>query len=99
MSIKKMIFNFTSTVYIESVNVLYSIYFFNSTGTSESTNPIAMASVFKDTVFTNVAETTDGGVWWEGMSKAPESLIDWKGQVWDPSKKTPAAHPNSRLVG
>ncbi|XP_045540534.1 phosphoenolpyruvate carboxykinase [GTP]-like isoform X1 [Papilio machaon] len=66
-------------------------------GTSTATNPIAMASIFQDTVFTNVAETSDGGVWWEGMGKAPESLIDWKGQPWDPSKKTLAAHPNSRF--
>ncbi|XP_034826303.1 phosphoenolpyruvate carboxykinase [GTP]-like isoform X1 [Maniola hyperantus] len=66
-------------------------------GTSTSTNPIAMASIFSNTVFTNVAETAEGGVWWEGMGQAPEALIDWKGQPWDPSKKTPAAHPNSRF--
>lgn len=56
---------------------------------------MAMATIFKNTVFTNVAETKDGGVWWEGMGKAPEGLIDWKGQPWD-GAKTPAAHPNSR---
>lgn len=66
-------------------------------GTSAATNPIAMSTVFSNTVFTNVAETKDGGVWWEGMGAAPESLTDWKGQPWDPSKKTPAAHPNSRF--
>jgi phosphoenolpyruvate carboxykinase (GTP) len=59
---------------------------------------MAMATVFKNTVFTNVAETHDGGVWWEGMGKAPENVTDWKGQPWDPSKKIPAAHPNSRYV-
>uniref|UniRef100_L7WFW7 Phosphoenolpyruvate carboxykinase [GTP] n=1 Tax=Colias meadii TaxID=72251 RepID=L7WFW7_COLME len=64
-------------------------------GTSSSTNPIAMASVFKNTVFTNVAETKDGGVWWEGMGTAPEGLTDWKGKQWD--RKAPAAHPNSRF--
>lgn len=72
------------------------IYCVSSTGTSATTNPMAMATVFKNTVFTNVAETKDGGVWWEGMSPAPEGLTDWKGQPFDPSKKTPAAHPNSR---
>ncbi|XP_022120363.2 phosphoenolpyruvate carboxykinase [GTP] isoform X1 [Pieris rapae] len=66
-------------------------------GTSSSTNPIAMESVFKDTVFTNVAETKDGGVWWEGMGGDPEGVTDWKGQPWDKTKKTPAAHPNSRF--
>ncbi|XP_035452251.2 phosphoenolpyruvate carboxykinase [GTP] isoform X1 [Spodoptera frugiperda] len=66
-------------------------------GTSEATNPIAMSTVFQNTVFTNVGETNDGGVWWEGMGAAPEKLTDWKGQPWDPSKKTPAAHPNSRF--
>ncbi|XP_050671587.1 phosphoenolpyruvate carboxykinase [GTP]-like isoform X2 [Leptidea sinapis] len=66
-------------------------------GTSEATNPIAMATIFKNTVFTNVAETSDGGVWWEGMGDAPENLVDWKGQKWDKTKKTPAAHPNSRF--
>ncbi|CAB3229622.1 unnamed protein product [Arctia plantaginis] len=66
-------------------------------GTSVATNPIAMATVFKNTVFTNVAETSDGGVWWEGMGTPSENLIDWKGQPWNASKKTPAAHPNSRF--
>ncbi|XP_063833497.1 phosphoenolpyruvate carboxykinase [GTP]-like isoform X1 [Ostrinia nubilalis] len=66
-------------------------------GTSAATNPIAMATVFSNTVFTNVAETQDGGVWWEGMDSAPGKLTDWKGQPWDASKKTPAAHPNSRF--
>lgn len=66
-------------------------------GTSAATNPIAMKTVFKNTVFTNVAETQDGGVWWEGMGTEPGQLIDWKGQPWDASKKTPAAHPNSRF--
>ncbi|XP_047540423.1 phosphoenolpyruvate carboxykinase [GTP]-like isoform X1 [Vanessa atalanta] len=66
-------------------------------GTSESTNPIAMASVFRNTVFTNVAETSEGGVWWEGMGAAPENVVDWKGKPWNAAVGTPAAHPNSRF--
>lgn len=72
------------------------IFYILPSGTSESTNPIAMASVFRNTVFTNVAETADGGVWWEGMGAAPEGIVDWKGKPWSPATGTPAAHPNSR---
>lgn len=55
-----------------------------------------METIRKNTVFTNVAETKEGGVWWEGMGTAPEGVTDWKGQPWSTGDKTPAAHPNSR---
>ncbi len=66
-------------------------------GTSDCSNPYAMETISKNTLFTNVALTADNDVWWEGMTKEPpEGLIDWKGQPWD--KKAPAAHPNSRFT-
>lgn len=65
-------------------------------GTSYSSNTIAMETVSKNTIFTNVALTEDGDVWWEGMTaEVPEGLTDWKGQ---PYKEKPAAHPNSRFT-
>jgi len=66
-------------------------------GTNFQSNPYAMASIFKDTIFSNVALTPDGGVWWEGMGPKPKSCIDWRGKPWRASSSTPAAHPNSRF--
>ncbi|KAG7478225.1 hypothetical protein MATL_G00078380 [Megalops atlanticus] len=69
-------------------------------GTSAKTNPNAMATICKNTIFTNVAETSDGGVYWEGMDqKLPEgvTLTSWKNKPWTPEDGEPCAHPNSRF--
>jgi len=67
-------------------------------GTGWDSNPIAMESMRSGALFTNVAETADGDVWWEGMTAhPPENLTDWHGLPWDPSSGHPAAHPNSRF--
>lgn len=74
-------------------------YFGVAPGTNFKSNPNAMKTIAKDTIFTNVARTKDGSVWWEGLDgTTPDELTDWKGNPWKKGSTEKAAHPNSRFT-
>jgi phosphoenolpyruvate carboxykinase (GTP) len=74
-------------------------YFGVVPGTNTKSNPTAMTTISRDTLYTNVGLAPDGDVWWEGKDgEVPKSLIDWKGEPWTPESPGKAAHPNSRFT-
>jgi phosphoenolpyruvate carboxykinase (GTP) len=74
-------------------------YFGVAPGTNETTNPNAIAALSKNSIFTNVGITPEGDVWWEGLSeKAPENVLNWRGELHDPASGKPVAHANARFT-